>query len=75
MAEEYYICEGIVDSKDDHRGQNALENGSEDIEDISEKPYDEEGQGEAICRTTAELRVTSALCQHKLQATKVDNAH
>ena len=76
LAEEYHIRKGIIDGKDDHRGQNALEGSPEDIKDISKKPYDEEGQGEAISRATAELRVTVSFMPTEAsnyQATYINN--
>ena len=55
MAQQDDICKGVVDGEDGHGGENALENGAEDVEDIAKEPDDDEQKGETICGGAAEV--------------------
>lgn len=39
----------------DHRRDDALQDGTQDIEDVAQQPQDEEGQRQTLCRLSAEL--------------------
>jgi len=35
LGKQHYVCDCVVDCEYDHCGQDALENGAEDVEDIT----------------------------------------
>lgn len=55
LAKQDDVCEGVVDCQDDHGWEDALEHGSQDVEDIAGEPDDDEEEGETVCRTAAEV--------------------
>lgn len=55
LAEQDDVCERVVDCQDDHGWEDALEHGSQDVEDIAGEPDDDEEEGETVCRTAAEV--------------------
>ena len=55
MAKQHDICEGVVDGEDSHGGKDALQDGTEDVEDIAEEPDDDEKKGQAIGGGAAEV--------------------
>ena len=55
LAEQDNVRERVVDCQNDHGREDALEHGSEDVEDIAREPDDDEEEGEAVGRTAAEV--------------------
>lgn len=48
LAEQHHVGDGVVDGEDEHGGQDALEDGAEDVKDVAEEPDDDELEREAV---------------------------
>ncbi|KAI4141491.1 MAG: hypothetical protein LQ340_007632 [Diploschistes diacapsis] len=48
LGEEDRVGKRVVDGQDDHSGEDALEDGAEDIEDVAGQPDHDEKDGEAF---------------------------
>lgn len=55
LAQKHNVGESVVDGENDHGGQNALQDGAEDVEDISSEPDDDEDDRQSFGRAAAEV--------------------
>ena len=55
MRQQHRVGKGVVDGQDGHGGENALEDGTEDVADVAGEPDDDEEDGEAIGGGAAEV--------------------
>lgn len=55
LAKENNVGKRVVNSQDGHGGYNALEDRTNDVEDIAEEPDENENQGKAVGRVAAEV--------------------
>lgn len=55
LKDENDVGKGVVDSEDDHGGQDPLQDAADDVEDVARQPDDDEGDGEALGGRAAEV--------------------
>lgn len=55
LPQQHEVGNGVVDGEDEHRRQDALEDGAEDVEDIAQQPDDDELDREAVGRVSSEV--------------------
>jgi hypothetical protein len=55
LTQKDNVCQRVIYGQDDHGRQNTLKNSSEDIEDISRQPYDNEHNRKSFSRPTSEV--------------------
>jgi hypothetical protein len=53
LKQQYDIGKSVVHSQNDHGREHPLHHRTEDIEEISKKPYRDEDYREAVCRTSS----------------------
>lgn len=55
LTQEDDVGDGIVDGQDNHGGKHALQDSTENVEDIAGEPDDDELEGQAVGRRAAEV--------------------